>query len=118
MSLEAPKEKRESTYLVAFLSCWLHVFALLETGERFIHPGTFETAHLMASGSTFSLAIPVLGSIYCGLNEITNALKPSCSQSFFPYHFVYGWLAHYFKNHHVLQPTLGVLRWCIFLARK
>jgi len=58
----------------------------------------------MASGTTFSLAILVLASIYRGLNGITKAVKPSHSRLFFSYHYLHGWLAHYFKTHHVLQP--------------
>lgn len=109
-SLGVPKERRESTYLAAYLSCWLCVFALPETGEKIIRPGTFEAASLMASGTTFSLAIPVLASIYHGLNGLTMAAKPSHSRSFFPWHYLNGWLAHYFKTHHALQPPpLGPL---------
>jgi len=76
-SLGVPKEKRKSTYLVAFLSCRLCIFVLPKTEEKFIHPGTFEVANMMASGTTFSLAIPVLATIYHGLNRITKAAKPS-----------------------------------------
>ena len=71
--------KRRGRALAIFLSCCLCAFALPETGKRFIHPVAFETASLMASGSTFSMAIPVLPSIYRGLNGITNVMKPSYS---------------------------------------
>ena len=76
-SLEVPKEKRENTYIPTFLSCWLCAFVLPKTEEKFIRPGTFEVASLMTSGITFSLAIPMLASIYCGLNGITKVAKPS-----------------------------------------
>jgi len=102
--LGVPKEKRESTYLAAFLSCWLCVFVLPEIGEKFIRPSTFEVASMMVSGTTFSMAVPMLASIYHGLNGITKAVKPSHSWSFLPCHYLNGWLAHYFKTHHVLQP--------------
>jgi len=59
----------------------------------------------MASGCTFSLAVLVLASLYSGLNEIADAAKPSYSRSFFPCHYLYGWLAHYFQTHHVLHPA-------------
>jgi len=98
--------KREGTYLAVFLSCWFCVFALPETEEKFICSRTFETTSLMTFGATFSLAIFVLASIYCGLTEITKVAKPSYSWSFFPCHYLYRWLAHYFKTHHILQPPL------------
>jgi len=99
------KEKRKSTYLAAYLSCWLYVFALLETGDQLIRAETFEADSLMASGRTFSLAVPVLASLYCGLNGIAYTAKPSYLRSFFPCHYVYGWLAYYFQTHHVLHPA-------------
>ena len=110
--LGVPKEKRESTYLAAYLSCWLCVFALPETKDWLIHPETFETASLMASGCKFSLAlaVPVLASLYHGLNGIAYAVKPSYSRSFFSCHYLFVWLAHYFQTHHMLHPSpLGPL---------
>jgi len=57
----------------------------------------------------------VLTSIYRGLNGITKAVKPSYSRSFFPCHYLHGWLAHYFKSHLVLQPPYpGPLMVCYF----
>ena len=78
---------------------------LPETGEKLIRPCTFEVASLIVSGTIFSLAVPMLASIYHGLNAITMAAKPSHSWSFFPRHYFYGWLARYFKTHRVLQPS-------------
>jgi len=40
-ALEVPDDRRENTYLAAFLSCCLCTFALLEDEKRFIRPGTF-----------------------------------------------------------------------------
>ena len=62
--LEVLKEKGKRTYLAAYLSCLLGVCALLETEDWLIHLETFETASLMASGCTFSLAVPLLMSLY------------------------------------------------------
>lgn len=103
-SLGVPKDTRESTYLAAFLSCWLCAFVLPETGEKFIRSGTFKVASLMAFATAFSLTILVLASIYRNLNGITKAAKPSHLRSFFPYHYLHRWLAYYFKTHHVLPP--------------
>jgi len=111
LGLEVPKKKkRESTCLAAFLSCLLCVFALPETGDRLICLETFETASLMASSCTFSLAVLVLASPCRGSNRIAHAAKPSYSRSFFPCHYLYGWLAHYFQTHHMLhRAPLGPL---------
>ena len=90
------KRQRESTYLATYLSCWLRVFLFQETRDQLIRPETFETASLMASGCTFSLAVPILASLYRGLNGIAHVAKPSYTRSFFTCHYLYGWLAHYF----------------------
>ena len=74
--LEVLKEKRESSYLTAYLSCWPYVFTLSETGDRIVGPETLETTNLMASSYTFSLVVPILASLYHGLNGITHAVKP------------------------------------------
>jgi len=63
----------------------------------------FEAASKMEAGCTFSLAVLVLASIYQGLSGISNATKPSNSMSFFPTHYLYGWLACYFNTHYVLD---------------
>ena len=49
-AIKVPNDRRENTYLAAFLSCWLCAFALPEDEKRFISAGTFTTwwldAHL------------------------------------------------------------------------
>ncbi|KAL2942840.1 Tropomyosin [Bienertia sinuspersici] len=97
--------KRETTYVAAFLSCWLCVFVLPENEDRLIRPGTFEVAVLMARGETFSLAIPVLASIYRGLNVISRSPNPSYSGAYFPAHYLYGWLGLYFNTNHTVDPS-------------
>lgn len=97
--------RRETTYIAAFLSCWICVFVLPENEDRLIRPGTFEIAVLMARGETFSLALPVLASIYRGLNTISDSSNPSYSGAYFPAHYLYGWLAHYFAVNHVVDPS-------------
>ncbi|KAL2943450.1 Tropomyosin [Bienertia sinuspersici] len=96
--------RRQTTYVAAFLSCWLCAFVLPENDERLIRPSTFEMATLMARGQTFSLAIPVLASIYRELNVISRSSKPAYSGASFPTHYVYGWLAHYFNTNYVVDP--------------
>jgi len=110
-----PKEKMGSAYLVVFLLHRLYVFALLGTGERVFRPWNFKIARLMASGRTFILVVPMLASIYYGLNGTTNAVKPSYSRSFFPGRYLYGWVTHYFKTHHVINSTPSgplMVRYC------
>jgi len=64
----------------------------------------------MALGYTFSSAFLILGSVDPDLNGKAQATKPSHLLSFFPSHYLYGWLAHYFKTHRVIQHTpLGPL---------
>uniref|UniRef100_A0A803MBR9 Aminotransferase-like plant mobile domain-containing protein n=1 Tax=Chenopodium quinoa TaxID=63459 RepID=A0A803MBR9_CHEQI len=60
----------------------------------------------MACGKPFSLAVPILGSIYHGLNNISRSPKPSYSGSFFRAHYLYSWLAYYFGTHHNLDLAL------------
>ncbi|KAL2894557.1 Serine/threonine-protein phosphatase 7 long form-like protein [Bienertia sinuspersici] len=98
------KSRRQTTYVAAFLSCWLCAFVLPENNERLIRPSTFEMATLMAWGQTFSLTIPFLASIYRGLNVILRSSKPAYSGASFPTHYVYGWLAHYFNTNYVVDP--------------
>ncbi|KMS95416.1 hypothetical protein BVRB_008470 [Beta vulgaris subsp. vulgaris] len=97
--------RRTYTYVAAFISCCLCTFVLPDSGERLIGPGTFEMDVLMACGHTFSLEVPVLSSIYCGLNAIASAPKPAYSKTFFPAHYLYGWLAYYFNTHHDADPV-------------
>ncbi|KMT03938.1 hypothetical protein BVRB_8g187470 [Beta vulgaris subsp. vulgaris] len=92
--------RRTYTYVAAFTSCWLCTFVLPDSEEWFIRPRTFEIAALIACEKTFSLAVPVLSSVYRGLNAIASAPKLDFSKSFFPSHYLYGWLAYYFNTHH------------------
>jgi len=103
--LEIPINRRENTYVAAFLSCWLCIFALPKDEKGFICPGTFEVASNMAGRCTYDLAEPVLASIYRDLSGIFSAEKPSNSMSFFPAHYLSGWLTCYFNTHYVLDPV-------------
>ncbi|KMS97487.1 hypothetical protein BVRB_5g126530 [Beta vulgaris subsp. vulgaris] len=101
------KSVNRRTYIsvAAFISFWLCTFVLPDSEERLIRPSTFEIVALMACGHTFSLAIPLLSSIYFGLNAIASAPKPDFSKTFFPAHYLYGWLAYYFIIHHDADPV-------------
>ena len=63
------------------------------------------TTSLMAKDCIFSLAVPILASLYHGLNRIAYAAKPSHSQSFFLCHYLYRWLVQYFQTQYVLRPA-------------
>uniref|UniRef100_A0A9I9EI20 Aminotransferase-like plant mobile domain-containing protein n=1 Tax=Cucumis melo TaxID=3656 RepID=A0A9I9EI20_CUCME len=93
---------KDETYLAAFLSCWLCLFVFPQKGS-FLRLGVFRVASLMAAGTIYSLAVPVLANIYHGLGLITKASNPIGRMDFhFPMHYVHGWLAHYFGTHYPL----------------
>ncbi|KAL0439241.1 UNVERIFIED_CONTAM: hypothetical protein Slati_2407100 [Sesamum latifolium] len=97
---------KEEVYLVAYLVCWLCTFVLPGKDVNSIHPITFKMASMMASGRRVSLAIPVLTSIYEGLNTITISSRPARMSPSFPVHFVYAWLTSYFKTHYPLEDEI------------
>lgn len=90
---------REEAYLAAFLSCWICTFVLPIDNIGFIRPSVFKMASIMASGQPVSLAIPVLASIYQGLNRVVNSCRPSQEPAAFAIHYVYGWISHYFRTY-------------------
>ncbi|KAA0057699.1 hypothetical protein E5676_scaffold970G00390 [Cucumis melo var. makuwa] len=95
---------KDETYLAAFLSYWLCLFVFSHKGS-FLRPGVFRAASLMAAGTIYNLAIPVLANIYHGLGLITKASNLIGRMDFhFPMPYVHGWLAHYFGTHYPL-PT-------------
>ncbi|CAH9096131.1 unnamed protein product [Cuscuta europaea] len=97
--LKVPAEYEEEVYLAAFLSCWLCAFVLPHEGPRVIRLETFRVACMLARGKRVCLAVPVLASVYHGLNRISNAPAPDQVRTCFPVHYVYGWLASYFDTH-------------------
>ncbi|KAG5521474.1 hypothetical protein RHGRI_033887 [Rhododendron griersonianum] len=64
-----------------------------------IRPGVFKVAAMMARGTRFCLAVPVLASIYRGLNDIAKSSNPGKCDAVFPVHYVYAWLGEYFSTH-------------------
>ncbi|KAH0681582.1 hypothetical protein KY284_022667 [Solanum tuberosum] len=108
------KHQKYETYLTAFLSCWLCAFVFLSEEENFIRPETFKIAILMASGKRVSLAVPVLANIYHGLNKISNSSQLDHIRVCFPIHYVYGWLAYYFKTHYPLTSGPSLPRMVVY----
>ncbi|XP_055824546.1 uncharacterized protein LOC129893076 [Solanum dulcamara] len=100
--LEVKSHNKNETYLAAFLSCWLCVFVILTKEVGFIRPGVFRIACHLACGQRVSLVVPVLASIYKGLNTISRCSRLDLVQTYFPIHYVYGWLTYYFKTHYPL----------------
>ncbi|KAL0449387.1 UNVERIFIED_CONTAM: hypothetical protein Slati_1495100 [Sesamum latifolium] len=96
---------KEEVYLAAYLACWLCTFILPGKDFNSIHPSTFKMASMMASGRRVSLAIPILASIYEGLNTIATYSRPARTSPF-SVHFVYAWLASYFKTHYPVWQRL------------
>ncbi|KAH0652949.1 hypothetical protein KY289_030627 [Solanum tuberosum] len=106
-------DKRDETYLAAFLSCWLCAFLLPNKDGEFVHPGTFKMASLMESGRKISLAILVLANIYNRLNKISTLSPLHQIKVCFPTHYVYGWFDHYLKTHYAFSigpfiPTMVI----------
>ncbi|KAL0298749.1 UNVERIFIED_CONTAM: hypothetical protein Sradi_6534700 [Sesamum radiatum] len=67
----------EEVYLATYLACWLCVFVLPGKDVNSIRPSTFKMASLMANDRPVNLAIPVLASIYEGLNTVATSPKPA-----------------------------------------
>nr|GME01302.1 ABC transporter G family member 11 [Ipomoea batatas] len=99
VTLGLPRIQEEEIYLAAFLACWLCVFVLPSTPSHAIRPETFRMACIMAQGRRVCLAVPVLASIYHGLNLVSRAISPGFIKSTFPYHYLYGWLSAYLNTH-------------------
>ncbi|KAL0414919.1 UNVERIFIED_CONTAM: hypothetical protein Sradi_1693600, partial [Sesamum radiatum] len=105
---------KEEVYLAAYLACWLCMFVLPSKDVNSIRPSTFKMASMMANGRQVSLAIPVLASIYEGLNTVATSSKPARTSPSFPVHFVYAWLAFYFKTHYPVWQGLRGPKMTIF----
>ena len=75
-ALEISIDRRENTYLAAFLSCWLCLFALPVRDAGCIRPGTFSVASSMEGGQAYCLSSAILASIYRGLGEICRSAHP------------------------------------------
>ncbi|KAL3502694.1 hypothetical protein ACH5RR_037143 [Cinchona calisaya] len=101
LDLGVDETSRDETYLAAFLSCWICKFLLPRHKIGHIRPSVFKVASLMACGQKFSLAVPVLSSIYNGLNEVVHSSKLRESTAVFPIHYLYAWIAHYFDAYHM-----------------
>ncbi|KAK4731491.1 hypothetical protein R3W88_024479 [Solanum pinnatisectum] len=107
------KHQKYETYLTAFLSCWLCAFVFLFEKGNFIRLGTFKIASLMASGRRVSL-VPVLASIYHGINKISNSSQLDHIRVCFPIHYVYCYLAYYLKTHYPLTSGPSLPRMVVY----
>ncbi|KAH0708827.1 hypothetical protein KY284_010254 [Solanum tuberosum] len=81
---------------------------------NFIRPETFKIASLMANGKRVSLAVPVLASIYHGLNKISNSSQLDHIRVCFLIHYVYGCLAYYLKTHYPLTNGPSLPRMVVY----
>lgn len=88
---------KQEVHLTAFLSSWLCIFVLLGRKDSYIHLGTFKIVSQMTRGDIFSLVIPILASIYNGLNQISLSTDLGRSDVVFPIHYVYAWLGEHFR---------------------
>ncbi|KAL2906432.1 Serine/threonine-protein phosphatase 7 long form-like protein [Bienertia sinuspersici] len=97
--LDIPEEHRMDTYLAGFLTCWLCAFVLPLKDLGCIRPSVFKPASLLVSGKRISLFISVLTCIYKGLGELSSSFTPRKQVEHFPAHYIYAWLARYFRSH-------------------
>ncbi|KAF8409162.1 hypothetical protein HHK36_005235 [Tetracentron sinense] len=96
----------DEVLLAAFLSTWLCMFVMPNNHRSCIRPATFKVASLMAQGLKFSLAIPVLASIYNGLNIIaTHKDGPDLCHVTFPWHYIFAWLGLYFNTYSISKTA-------------
>ncbi|KAH7852590.1 hypothetical protein Vadar_026820 [Vaccinium darrowii] len=97
--LGVKEAQQDVVHLAAFLTCWLCKIVLPMGSSELIRPGVFKVAAMMARGKNFSLAVPVLASIYRGLNNIAQSPMPGKCDAVFPVHYVHAWLVEYFNTH-------------------
>ncbi|KAJ8426173.1 hypothetical protein Cgig2_021027 [Carnegiea gigantea] len=97
--LGVPKGERVETFLTAFLSCWLCLFALPVRDAGGICPGNFSVASSMEGRQAYCLSSAILASIYRGLGEICRSAHPGRKGGHIPWHFLYAWVAKYFRTY-------------------
>ncbi|CAL8088692.1 unnamed protein product [Prunus armeniaca] len=107
----------ERSYLVAFLAYWLCKFVFSKNNVTFIRPGVFKVARRISHGVSFSLAVPVLASIYKGQNDISSADDLGNCTTVLPLHYVYGWLGKYFDTHFTSSFTKSIPIMAMFSGR-
>ncbi|KAL0394731.1 UNVERIFIED_CONTAM: hypothetical protein Slati_4439300 [Sesamum latifolium] len=93
---------KEEAYLAAYLAYCLCAFILPGKDVNSIRPSTFKMLSIMASGRRMNLTIPVLASIYEGLNTIATFPRPARTSPSFSIHFVYAWLEYYLKTYYLV----------------
>ncbi|KDP33400.1 hypothetical protein JCGZ_12856 [Jatropha curcas] len=96
---------RKEVYVAALISYWLCKFVLPHDPVNLIRPSTFKIASIIASGEIFSLAIPILASIYRGLQVISTATTLNRCEVPLPFHYVYAWLANMHFTHDVEEDA-------------
>ena len=97
--LKVSEKVKEETWLAALLSCWLGEFVFPGKEANLIRPGIFKVASSMAHGKKYCLPVPILATIYKGLNDIASSSVPSKCDTKFPAHYLNTWLAEYFATH-------------------
>lgn len=116
--LGVTSKDEDEVHLAVFLAIWLCVFALPSRCGSFIHPETFKVVSLMAHGLRFCLTIPVLASIYNGLNfVIACRYGPSQSQVYLLWHYVYVWIVEYFQHHNSQTSVDNGPEMCKYVGR-
>jgi len=101
--LRVRSNKKDETYVVAFLSIWLCAFGFPKV-ENSIRPETFKMASMMAGERKISLVVPDLASIYHGLNKISRSYQLDQVKVSFPFIMFMAGL------HITSKPTIHLLR--------
>ncbi|KAH0696636.1 hypothetical protein KY290_014018 [Solanum tuberosum] len=78
---------KDETYLAAFLACSLCKFVLPNKKADCIRASVFKVASLMAHGEIFSLAVPVLASIYRDLRDISTSSNLDVPGALIEHHY-------------------------------
>ncbi|KAH0729695.1 hypothetical protein KY290_000824 [Solanum tuberosum] len=105
---------RDETYLATFFACWFCKFVLPNKKADCIRASVLKVSRLMSHGEIFSLAVPVLASIYRGLRDIYTSSNLGSCDILLPIHYVYGWIGWYFETYYrVTRPQRGVRMWKI-----
>jgi hypothetical protein len=97
--LKVLEKEKEETWLAALLSCWLGEFVFPSKEANLLRPGIFKVTSSMARGKKYYLAIPVLATIYKGLNDIVSPSVPIKCDTTFLAQYLNAWLAEYFATH-------------------
>ncbi|KAL2228562.1 UNVERIFIED_CONTAM: hypothetical protein Sindi_1835900 [Sesamum indicum] len=83
---------KEEMFLPTYFAYWLCTFTLSIDVVCSIHPSTFKVLSIIVAKRRVGLVVPVLASIYKGLNKVSKSSSPARVHSPFPIHFLDFWI--------------------------